>query len=76
MLPPRGSRTTPIRRVGTLPVTSSAAGTGFKELQARAGHSTTTAAVRYLHHIQDGYRRVAAAMDELLARDDASGDDV
>ena len=55
---------------------AAAAGTGIKELQARAGHSTTTAAVRYLHHIQDGYRRVAAAMDELLARDDASGDDV
>ena len=53
---------------------AAAAGAGIKELQARAGHSTTTAAVRYLHSVQDGDRRVAAAMDELVAREDASGD--
>jgi integrase len=51
---------------------AAAAGAGIKELQARAGHSTTTAAVRYLHKIEGGDRRVAAAMDELLAREDTS----
>lgn len=53
---------------------AAAAGAGIKELQARAGHSTTAAAVRYLHRVQDGDRRVAAAMDELVARDETSGD--
>ncbi len=54
---------------------AAAAGAGIKELQARAGHSTTTAAVRYLHRVKDGDRRVAAAMDELVAREDESGND-
>lgn len=48
---------------------AAAAGAGIKELQARAGHSTTTAAVRYLHRVQDDDRRLAAAMDELVERD-------
>ena len=54
---------------------AAAAGAGIKELQARADHSTTTAAIRYLHRVQDSDRRVATAMDELVAREEQSGED-
>ncbi|RYV50974.1 tyrosine-type recombinase/integrase [Pengzhenrongella frigida] len=54
---------------------AAAAGAGIKDLQARAGHSTTTAAIRYLHQVQDSDRRVATALDELVAREDQSGED-
>ncbi len=47
---------------------AAAAGAGIKELQARAGHSTTAAAVRYLHRVEDDNRRLAAAMDERVER--------
>lgn len=47
---------------------AAAAGAGLKELQSRAGHSTTSAAVRYMHLVQDADRRVADALDDLVER--------
>nr|WP_255465826.1 tyrosine-type recombinase/integrase [Cellulomonas sp. APG4] len=41
-------------------------GAGMKELQARAGHSTSAAASRYLHLYDDADRRVAERMDVLV----------
>jgi integrase len=45
---------------------AAASGAGIKELQARAGHSTTSAAVRYLHKYGDADRRVADGIDALV----------
>ncbi len=49
------------------------AGAGIKELQDRAGHSTTKAAVRYIHKYADSDQRVAESLDA-LARQEMDGD--
>jgi len=43
------------------------AGASVRELQARAGHSTTSAALRYVHQYGDPTQRAAERLDALLA---------
>lgn len=45
-------------------------GAGLRELQGRAGHSTTAAAVRYVHTYEGADRRVAEAIDALARAED------
>jgi integrase len=43
---------------------------GIRELQARAGHSTASAAIRYIHRFAGADQRVADSLDALARADD------
>ncbi len=51
------------------------AGASVRELQARAGHSTTSAALRYVHQYGDPTQRAAERLDALLAGERAGEPD-
>jgi integrase len=50
-----------------------ASGATLRELMARMGHSTTRAALIYLHDSDDRQRKIAESLDALLREQLASG---
>jgi hypothetical protein len=52
---------------------TAAAGANLRELMARMGHSSTRAALIYLHSTDERQREIADALGDLAARDSRAG---
>ncbi|GAB3160653.1 hypothetical protein GCM10027161_68920 [Microbispora hainanensis] len=54
---------------------AAATGATFQELMSRRGHSSTNAAMVYLHAAKDRDRAIADAMEEIVKQELASAND-
>jgi len=65
--PARPGTSPPIRKVGTMLTTSSDEGANLRELMDRMGHSTTRAAMAYLHGSDERQQVIADALSSRAA---------
>ena len=69
---PEGFRFHDLRHTGNTWAAES--GANLRELMERMGHSSTRAALIYLHAAKDGHRRIADGIDRKLKGDQADED--
>lgn len=68
---PKGFRFHDLRHTGN--TWAAGSGANLRELMERMGHSSTRAAVIYLHAASDGHERIAEGIDRRMASDEGDG---